>query len=114
MNDEWDELLKNALAKRQPPAGFAEQVMARTERKRAGTFTWKGFGAVAATIALAASGYLGYREHRATELEQRLQASRQLVFALQLTSEKIAAVDQRLKKSSAELSVREENFERKN
>ena len=114
MNDEWDELLKNALGRTQPPAGFAERVMARTERKRTGTFAWKAFGAVAATIALAASGYLGYREHQAAEAEQRLQASRQLVFALQLTSEKITAVDQRLKNSSAQLRVREENFERKN
>ncbi len=114
MNEEVDELLRAALAKTQPPAGLTDRVMVRMERERVRQSTWKVFAALAATIVLLLSGYAGYRRHEASQARHQLRAGRQLVFALQLVSEKISAVDQRLKRSSAQLSVSEEHFERKN
>lgn len=109
MNDDLEDVLKKALARTEAPVDLSSKVMARLEGRRPVSRLprWISLGAVAATLALVFTGWSEFRQQQARQQEQ------QLVFALQLASEKIAAVDQRLKKSSAEIRIRQDNFERR-
>lgn len=104
MNDDLEELLKHALARSEPPADFSARVMSRVQRDRKRRTPWTVLAAAAAALILSVSGYIGYsRLHTPTPQPQN--PERQLVFALQLTSEKIAAIDARLKRSSPQLQL---------
>lgn len=106
MSDELDDLLKKALARSAPPQDFTDKVMARVVQPPR-RIPWRVPIAVAASVALTAAVWSGYRTEQARKHEG------QLLFALQLASEKISIVDQRLKKSSAEIRIPETSFERR-
>ncbi len=105
MNDGWDDLLTKALGRTEAPPDFTAEVMARVNQRR--SLGWMAWPTVAATVALLIAGWFEFAQYRARQHE------RQLVFALQLASEKIAAIDHRLKRSAAEIYVRKEDFEKR-
>ena len=101
MNDHLDAELKSVLARQEPPEDFADRVMQRIPRRHQFTFPhWWAIGA-AAILALMLA-YVGYRETRVQTLRR---SEKQLVFALQLTSRKLSAVNEKLKKASVHVSV---------
>ena len=78
-------------------------VMQRIPRRHQLTLPhWWTIGA-AAILALMLA-YVGYRETRVQTLRK---SEKQLVFALQLTSRKLSAVNEKLKKASVHVSVQE-------
>lgn len=105
MNDGLDELLTKALARTEAPVDFTAKVMVRVNQRR--SRLWRACTAAAATVALMIAGWSGFVHYRARQHE------RQLVFAIQLASEKIAAIDQRLKRSAAEIYMPENDLEKK-
>ena len=107
MSDDLDELLKRALSKSDPPPDFSGRVLARLNRERAPKKLWITWTAAAAGILMAASTYIGMSQRRTAEQNK---AGQELVFAIQVASEKIAAVDARLKRSSPQLQLDEKNF----
>jgi len=99
---EMEEELKRALARVEPPDGFADRVMARTTTgRRQSWHRW--YGAIAATMALVFTGEVVYQRH--LEHVRAEDAQKQLVFALHLTAEKLAAINHRLKVSSSTVRV---------
>ena len=103
MNDRLDAELKSVLARQEPPEDFADRVMQRIPRRHQLTLPhWWAIGA-AAILALMLA-YVGYRETRVQTLRR---SEKQLVFALQLTSRKLSAVNEKLKKASVHVSVQE-------
>lgn len=104
MNDELDDLLQSALARSQPPADLSARVMRRVAREHSRRNSWRAIAVAAAGLVLSVSGYLGYQRLTAPSLQPQ-NPERQLVFALRLTTEKIAAVDARLKRSSPQLQL---------
>lgn len=102
MSDKLEQELKKALRRTDPPAGFAERVLARAakeetkrvpERRR---FHWFGMSGLrlAVTCALclivAASGLMYQHERH----EQGEQAKEQLMLALRITSSKLELANQ--------------------
>lgn len=93
----WDEALRHALRRREPPPGFAERVLERLRSQPAAPEQWPrrwSWVAVAASIALLLAGGWQYREYR-----QRLrgeQAREQLLEALQITAAKLEALRDRI------------------
>jgi type VI protein secretion system component VasF len=103
MNDRLDAELKSVLARQEPPEDFADRVMQRIPRRHQRTLPhWWAMGA-AAILALMLA-YVGYRETRVQTLRR---SEEQLVFALQLTSRKLSAVNEKLKKASVHVFVQE-------
>ncbi len=97
MSDKLEQELKKALRRVDPPAGFAERVLARTakeEAKRASErrrFQWFGMSglrwALTCALCLAIAGSaMVYRYERHKEGEQ---AKEQLMLALRITSSKL-------------------------
>lgn len=95
-----EEELRKAFARVEPPAGFAERVMARVaaaERmKKRSRWAWLGFfqtsglrwaATVALCLALAAGGVLVRREQQRRAQGER--AKEQLMLALRITSSKL-------------------------
>lgn len=93
----WDEALRNALRRREPPPGFAERVVERIRRQAAAPAPLRRrlwWLAAAASLVLLLAGGWQYREHR-----QRLrgeQARDQLLEALQITGAKLEVLRQRI------------------
>ena len=85
MSDPLERDLRAALARREPSLDFTKRVMAQLPpaRKRPGANWWKR-GAIAAAVALLASSAYQYQEYR-----RALHAKQQLMFALQLTAQKL-------------------------
>jgi hypothetical protein len=103
MNDSLEAELKSVLARREPPEDFADRVMQRVPRRQQLTLPrWWAIGA-GAILALMLT-YVGYRETRVQTLRR---SEKQLVFALQLTSRKLSALNEKLKKASVHVSVQE-------
>jgi len=103
MND-FEDLLREELRRREPPAGFAERVMARVPQRRASFWTayWRPLTAIAAVLVVAFSlGVFAYQR----QVERAQKANRQLMFALKLAAEKIQRVQQRVQNSSATVKV---------
>ncbi len=93
MNSSFEEDIRRALTRVDPPRGFAERVMRKTApvRLRSGRY-W--IGAVAAGFAaLAILGGVEQNQHE--RRMQAEQAQRQVVFALALASEKMDHAMQR-------------------
>ena len=108
MND-FEDLLREELRHREPPAGFAERVMARVPARPPGrvfVMPWRSVAAIAAMLALVFGGLL-YQQHR--EAERAKAANRQLMFALRLAAEKMQRVQQRVQNSSAVVKVDRED-----
>lgn len=83
MNDEMDDLLKNALQRQPAPPGFASRVAARLPAGRqAPRRPWMAIG-------LAASLLIGVGGVRMHEYRKGQEAKRQLMLALEITAEKL-------------------------
>lgn len=87
MND-FEQELRNALERKQPSAGFAERVIARSQRRSPDWRLW--LGAVAAVL-LMGVGVSHYHER-----QEAMRAKRQLLQALEITEEKLALVERKL------------------
>ena len=88
--------LREALKRVEPPAGFADRVMARVPAQRS---TWlpRNWRAAAAAVLVAVVGAGSWEYQRARE--QRLvaeQAKAELIFALELTSSTLQATRSKL------------------
>jgi hypothetical protein len=103
MNDRLDAELKSLLARQEPPEDFAHRVMQRIPRRHQLTFPHWWTIRAAAILALV----LAYVVCRETRVQTLRRSEKQLVFALQLTSRKLSAVNEKLKKASVHVSVQE-------
>ena len=95
MNQDIEKALQEALKRKNPPPGFADRVMARipvAEPSAGGKVVaipsrrprWLAIG-LAASLAVGSFAGLRYHQYR-----QAQEATRQLVLALRITSEKLA------------------------
>jgi hypothetical protein len=82
--DRLEESLKHALARKDPPAGFAEKVAARATAKPP-THGWmpQRWVAAAAVVMMAAGGGMAYRRH------QGEMAKEQVMQAMKITAVKL-------------------------
>jgi hypothetical protein len=99
MSEKLEQQLKKALQCVEPPAGFAERVLARAARgekrnaeprpwlQRFGASGWRWAAVGALCAALAISGLVYHRERQ----KQGEQAKEQLMLALRITSSKLQA-----------------------
>lgn len=96
--ESFDDLLKRALVRKQPSAGFTDRVLAGTKKLESGNprcrfrLPFWFAPAIAMILVLGASlGFERYREHQEGE-----RASQQLVVALRLTGVKLHQVRSRV------------------
>lgn len=106
---EMEEELRRALARVEPPDGFADRVLARTAAQPRIGHWYMRYAAIAATVALAFSGALAYQRH--LEQQRAEETQKKLVFALHLTASKLAAIDHRLRESSSTVRIGEHTRE---
>jgi hypothetical protein len=97
----WEQALRGALRRREPPPGFAERVLERTSRQaavvvRRPSRPWLRWCAVAASLTLLVAGGYQYREHRLRGEEAR----DQLLEALRVTETKLELVRERINRKS--------------
>lgn len=90
--------LREALRRREPPAGFAERVLGRararaTGRRRPPLLQWRWLAAAAALVVLAAGLHLMEERRRRQEGER---AKEQVMLALRLTGAKLRLAEQRV------------------
>lgn len=89
--------LRSALARREPPADFADAVVARVQAKpaiespRRRVPVWRLTAALAATVLSAAVGL-----HWHAERQRAAESRDQLLIALAITSHQLAEVQQKL------------------
>jgi hypothetical protein len=110
MSDKLERELKKALRRVEPPAGFAERVLARAgqeEKKKAQPRSWfrwfetsglRWAAACALCAALAASGIFYQHEQRERQGEE---ARDQLMLALRITSSKLQIASESVQQMSA-------------
>jgi hypothetical protein len=95
---EFEELLKRALERKQPSAGFTERVLARTQetepRRKRRRFIFPFWFAPALAALLVFAVGLGYGRYH--ERQQGERAKEQLVVALRLTGAKLHHVRSRV------------------
>jgi hypothetical protein len=103
MNAPLENELREALARIQPPEGFADRVVARLPERRRPRF----YLPVAAAAALVLVFFARFEQTR-YQTKRAAEVQREVAFAFRLTAEKLAAVDQHLKKSAPELQIKEE------
>ena len=103
MND-LEDLLRDALERREPPPGFAERVMARVPRRPPVFAWWRQMAAIAALLVVTVSSAM-YERHREVERRRAVEASHELIFALRLTAAKLDRVQYRVARSSAVVKV---------
>ena len=96
MNDDLELQLRAALQRKEPPPEFAARTVARAGSGRRPVRAWMPL-AMAATllIAFAAAGIQHVQERRRAD-----DAKRQLMLALEITSEKLAVVEKVLDRST--------------
>jgi type VI protein secretion system component VasF len=96
--ESFDELLKRALERKQPSAGFTDRVLAGTKklatRNRRRWFRLPFWFAPALATLLVLAASLGYEHYR--ERQEGERASEQLVVALRLTGAKLHQVRSRV------------------
>jgi len=90
--------LRQALRRREPPAGFAERVMARAraserDERRPGWLSWRWLAAATAVVVVAAG--LNFMEERRRRLEGE-RAKEEVMLALELTGAKLLLAEQRV------------------
>ena len=103
----FDDDLREALRRRQPPSGFAGRVLVRvreleTTSKPHYGWRWMAGAAMAAVLVLAVS-VSAYREHRRNIEGER--AKEQVMLALRLTGSKLQSVQQHVQQRTIELPV---------
>jgi hypothetical protein len=90
----FEEQLRRALGRQEPPAGFAGRVMARIpdggQVAPWWRFTWAGWASAAALVMIVVGG-LRYHEYRKAE-----QAKEQFMLALEITAQKLALVERKI------------------
>ena len=99
MTEDFESRLRGALARREPPAGFEERVLARVEAtqleapgRRWARPAWAGAAIAAMLVAM-----VGYREMEQRRAED---AREQAMLALRITAEKLNAVRVRLEREN--------------
>lgn len=86
---DWlEDELRRALARQDPPDGFAERVMARSTRHTAGARRWL---AVAAMVVVAAGAGGAWRQHQGYE------AKREMMLALRLASAPVQHIQSQIR-----------------
>jgi len=95
--NEFEDLLRQELQRREPPAGFAERVLARLPEKKPVVQRWKTLLALAASLAVATVGVsAGYRYHQARQAKQQLMLALEITAAkLELAQAKVNALSER-------------------
>ncbi|MBI5282684.1 MAG: hypothetical protein HY858_13450 [Candidatus Solibacter usitatus] len=103
---DFEQELKRALGRQQPPAGFAQRVMARVERRRPSPASyrigprWAQWAVAASLIVASATGTSWYRQRQ--ERARAEEARQQILLAMRVTAEKIGHVQQTIKRISLE------------
>jgi hypothetical protein len=90
--------LRQALRRREPPAGFAERVLAHArqrEKRRPYLFHWRWLAAATALIIVAAGLHLFEEGRRRIEGER---AKAQVMLALRVTGSKLRLAQQHLRR----------------
>ena len=98
----FDEQLKHAIARVEPPDGFAERVLQQAFRKR--THRKMGYSMAAAGLTVLL-GFGGLKVHRLEQHRHAELTERQAIFALSLTAEKVGQINMRLQKSARTLEI---------
>lgn len=101
---DFEQELKQALRRTEPPAGFTNRVMARIESRRpapsySSPSRWLTL-ALAASVMVATFGGLWYREEQ--QRAQAENAKEQILLAMQITARQINHVQQKVKRVSYE------------
>lgn len=90
---DWlEDELRKALARENPPAGFADRVTGR-KRKVLEMPRWYA-AAVAAALLIATGGAYGFRRH------QGIEAKREVMLAMRITSQKLNHVQAAVRESA--------------
>ena len=92
MPDEFENELRKALQRQEPPLGFTNRVMARIPAKRRQHFWRKQWLATAAAACIAVIGAGAWEQHR-RQLEGE-RAKRELIYALTVASESLQTTKQ--------------------
>ena len=109
MND-FEDRLREALQRREPPAGFVERVIAQVPSRRAHLWTrWRPMAAIAAVLLVAFSAGLFEYRRQVERANQAEAANRQLMYALRLMARKIERVQNRVMNSSTVVKVDRED-----
>jgi hypothetical protein len=104
--NEFEDRLRDALQRTEPPPGFAERVIARVPPRRVPVWTgWRSLAAIAALLLVMFSALLFEWRRQVERAERAEAANRQLMYALRLAAEKIERVQQRVQNSSAVVKV---------
>lgn len=101
-HDEFEAQLRATLKRRPAPDGFAERVLAKTAAPPAmmqRRSPWRVPVSIAAAVLVSFGAIGAWRQHEA-ELRRAEDAKRQLLLALEITSEKLAVVNQVLDRST--------------
>ena len=100
-----DQQLKRALRRCDPPAGFADRVLARVQgqtppTERSVWTLWRmpslRWAAVAALVAVAVTG-IGYQIHERQEEAEARVVKQQVMLALRITGSKLRVAKQKVK-----------------
>lgn len=95
---EFDDQLKQALRRREPPAGLEHRILRRAGAGRPSPGYGRWWQAAAAVALLAAGGWYGVEWRRAAVREQRAEAVRQQVAeAVEIAYRQIARANERAK-----------------
>ena len=89
--DRLEEQLRHALARKEPPDGFAAKAIAAAGRRR--EWSWHGWAAqgIAAAAVLIMAGGLAYRQHEGEV------AKKQVMEAMRITAAKLNRIQVRVR-----------------
>jgi hypothetical protein len=98
-----DDELRDALRREEPSAGFANRVLARTERRAAGSWfgAWRWSLAGALSILLALAGFEFRREQQRAAGER---AKQELLTALRITGSKLQLVQRKVQRINQQVN----------
>jgi hypothetical protein len=94
---DFEDQVRSALGRQQPPPDFVRQVMAkvaRMERQRIRPWHPWAAGCLAASLLVGCLGFANYEQHR--EMEQARDARSKVLQALAITSGKLRRIEQRV------------------
>lgn len=93
---DFEDQLRNALARREPPAGFAARVGARVKQASPQRRVWKPWAAgwIAASLLVSACGIQQFEQWQDRKKGEAARA--QLLQALQITSSKLQRIQKRV------------------
>ena len=89
---EFEEELRSVLLRQEPPAGFADRVLARTRPKSGRHTSWVA-AAIAAGLLLSLGGY-GYHQYEGRK------AKRELLLALEIAGSKLSIAQAKISQLS--------------